>query len=337
MASTRYTIFGVYLLTVLAVLASLCSVTLANLGEDGRPGYLYTGRSRGFRAHVSLPFRRRYGSAQYPASDSYRARLSVGSRSQEPERTVLDAELSNEEQTLLRNHMSSLQWAEVYALARPWTMVSNPNLGFIYNQVLRVNKEGVEGDIMELGVWKGGASMVMLFAEIRSGDAANPRTAWLFDTFQGLPPPTVEDDEKSKQAWSKVVAGTASKQKIRHVEDGKWCYGPKAIVKNNIRSTGYPLTHIRMVEGKVEDSLPVTNLPENIAVLRLDTDWYKSTRIELDLLWDRLSPGGILYVDDYCAWGGARKATDEFFEERGLSHLLNQYKAKKPCLYIVKP
>ena len=68
---------------------------------------------------------------------------------------------------------------------------------------------------------------------------------------------------------------------------------------------------MRFVKGRVEDTLQVAdNLPAQIAVLRLDTDWFESTRAELDILFPRLSAGGILIIDDYCTWSGAHKATD---------------------------
>jgi len=121
-------------------------------------------------------------------------------------------------------------------------------------------------------------------------------------------------------------------------------YGPKAIVKNNIGSTHYPPEKVRFVEGKVEETLSSALLPTKIALLRLDTDWYASTKAELEVLYDRLVPGGLLFIDDYCFFGGARRATDEFFEKRGLTTLLMKYKKKRECktskqlcMYVVKP
>jgi hypothetical protein len=72
--------------------------------------------------------------------------------------------------------------------------------------------------------------------------------------------------------------------------------------------THYPRDKIHFIKGKVEDTLPITKLPEKIALLRLDTDWYDSTLAELNYLWDRLVPEGVLIIDDFCTWGGSRKA-----------------------------
>ncbi|CAL6331741.1 unnamed protein product [Bathycoccus prasinos] len=171
-----------------------------------------------------------------------------------------------------------------------------------YEKIFKIE---LEGDIVECGVWMGGATITMMFAQLKS---KRERDFWLFDTFQGLPPPSDKDDERSKRVYKQVITGTAySRQRSGLVLNGKWNYGPKPIVKNAIRSTGYNFDKVHLVEGKVEDTLRSTHLPDKIAILRLDTDWYSSTKVELDLLWDRLISGGLLYIDDYCAWGGARK------------------------------
>ena len=87
--------------------------------------------------------------------------------------------------------------------------------------------------------------------------------------------------------------------------------------------TGYPPSLVRFVKGKVEDTLMVKeNLPAQIAVLRLDTDWFESTKVELDVLFPRLSAGGFLLIDDYCTWGGQRKATDTWLEKN--RHMLHE-------------
>lgn len=246
-----------------------------------------------------------------------------------------DEFISGREQEDIRAYFRKLQYDQAYAVVSPWTMVGKRSLKHIYEYVLHVNEMGVEGDIVELGVWKGGATMVMLLAQLKS---SHVRDFWLFDTFQGLPPPTKEDDKRSKLIYKQVLAGTAySRQRSGLVSDGKWNYGPKSIVKNVIRSTGYDLSKVHLIEGKVEETLPKVNLPKKIAILRLDTDWYMSTKIELELLWDRLVPGGLLYIDDYCTWGGARKATDEFFAKRGLLETLEKSKRQPFCLSVIKP
>lgn len=83
--------------------------------------------------------------------------------------------------------------------------------------------------------------------------------------------------------------------------------------RNNMRSTGHADDHLRFVVGPVEETLRTEKIPQRIALLRLDTDWYESTRVELEVLLPRLSPGGVLIIDDYNHWAGSRRAVDEHF------------------------
>ena len=243
--------------------------------------------------------------------------------------------ISSREQEDIRAYFQKLDFDKVCEVARPWTMVGKRSLQYIYDYVLHVNELGIEGDIVELGVWKGGATMVMMLAQLKS---EHIREFWLFDTFQGLPPPTKDDDERSRKIYKQVLSGTAyGRQRSGLVSEGKWNYGPKSIVKNVLRSTGFDMSRVHLIEGKVEETLRNVTLPSKIAILRLDTDWYASTKIELEVLWDLLVPGGLLYIDDYCSWGGARKATNEFFTKRGLLNLLEKSKKQNFCLSVVKP
>ena len=239
------------------------------------------------------------------------------------------------EEEEIRAYFRNLDYEKIFKIVSPWTMVGKNSLRHVFDYVSHVNEQELEGDIVECGVWMGGATVTMMFAQLKS---KHERDFWLFDTFSGLPPPSKKDDERSKRIYKQVITGTAhSRQRSGLVLNGKWNYGPKPIVKNLIRSTGYSLDKVHLVEGKVEDTLRSTHLPDKIAILRLDTDWYSSTKVELDLLWDRLISGGLLYIDDYCAWGGARKAVDEFFGKRGLQNLVAEAKKQRFCLSIVKP
>jgi len=251
--------------------------------------------------------------------------------------------LSSDERSFVRKYLASLEFGFVQRVVRPWTMVNDKRVKFVYDWVINLDARRIEGDIVECGVWKGGATMAMMIAALKG--TGELRNFWLFDTFQGLPAPGEEDDDRAKQAWKDIQSGKDKRRtRARTVEDGKWNYGAKALVKNNVYSTQYPPEKIHFIEGKVEETLFSTTLPTKIALLRLDTDWYASTKAELDVLYDRLVPGGLLFIDDYCSWGGSRKATDEFFNQRGLAQLLKKYTRKRECkskfdlcLYIVKP
>jgi hypothetical protein len=136
---------------------------------------------------------------------------------------------------------------------------------------------------------------------------------YLFDTFEGMSAPTAIDGEEVYETWK-------AKQTPIHNE---WAFSPLAEVKNNLQGTGYDENLVHFIQGKVENTLP-ESAPEQISLLRLDTDWYESTKHELEHLFPRLSRGGVLIIDDYGHWKGARKAVDEYIERNRLTILLNR-------------
>jgi hypothetical protein len=136
----------------------------------------------------------------------------------------------------------------------------------------------------------------------------SPRPMVLFDTFEGMSAPTEHDRQaQSGQLASAMLRDAGPADTLR-------CHSPLEEVQRNMGTTGYPPHKISYVKGKVEDTLPGA-APQQIAVLRLDTDWYESTHHELEHLYPRLSPGGVLIIDDYGYWSGARKAVDEYFRD----------------------
>jgi hypothetical protein len=144
------------------------------------------------------------------------------------------------------------------------------------------------------------------------------RTLWLYDTYAGMSEPSEHDVDPYGQ---RVADDWDS---IRSDRDSLvFAYASLADVQANVGRTGYPPERTRFVEGKVEDTIPAS-APDRIALLRLDTDWYESTRHELEHLWDRLEHNGVLIIDDYGHWAGARRAVDEFFASRADAPLLNR-------------
>ena len=110
----------------------------------------------------------------------------------------------------------------------------------------------------------------------------------------------------------------------RRSEDSAiWAYAPTERVRHNLGSTGYPEAQVTYVRGPVEETIPGT-MPHRIALLRLDTDWYASTAHELRHLFPRLVTGGVLIIDDYGHWEGARRAVDEYFRDSDAKVLLNR-------------
>ena len=203
---------------------------------------------------------------------------------------------------VLRWRFPDFDAATLDLLARvlPYTMTSPARVAALRAAARYVDAKNVPGAFVECGVWRGGSSMAAALTFSPS------RQLFLFDTFEGMSAPGTHD-------WrAKDGADAATMLKSARKETTNWCYSPLDEVKRNMALTGYPESHITYVKGRVEDTLPA-NAPEQVSVLRLDTDWYESTRHELLHLYPRLSPGGVLIIDDYGYWAGARKAVDEYF------------------------
>lgn len=183
----------------------------------------------------------------------------------------------------------------------------------IYNllQALRHLKiKKIEGDYVECGVWKGGN--ILLFKKFLENEDTSKRNIYAFDTFEGMTVPDKNDFEISTN-------NTAIKllQKDKNKETNVWGICSLDQVKRNISKHTKDLKNIYFVKGAVEKTLNESkNIPEKISLLRLDTDWYQSTRKELEVLYEKVSSGGIIIIDDYGHWGGSRKAVDEFFSDK---------------------
>jgi hypothetical protein len=196
-----------------------------------------------------------------------------------------------------------------HVLSRELTMVSRERLFATAMACRHVISQRIAGDFVECGVWRGGNALIAADAFAREGAG---RSVYLFDTFSGMTRPTPVDVRA--RDGRDAMADFAALQKDTHNE---WCYASLADVRRNFADANLLGPSIRFVEGDVVDSLEQeANLPRAIAVLRLDTDWYESTRAELETLYPRLVPGGALILDDYGHWGGARKAVDEYFSDR---------------------
>lgn len=206
--------------------------------------------------------------------------------------------------------------AEICRKVAPFTMTSPQRVLALCEAVRYVHASGIQGAIVECGVWKGGSMMAV--AETLMALGATDRQLFLFDTFEGMTAPSVHDVDYSGKQASALLA-TSSKDDAQSV----WCVAPIDAVRDALASTGYPEKNIHLVQGMVESTIP-EGAPDRIALLRLDTDWYESTRHELEHLFPRLAVGGVLIIDDYGHWEGARKAVDDYLREHGLRLLLNR-------------
>jgi O-methyltransferase len=200
--------------------------------------------------------------------------------------------------------MSDLSYKDIIAAVQPFTMTSCERIAAVIDAVRYITRRGIPGTIVECGVWRGGSMMAAVLA---LQEAHEVRDLYLFDTFAGMTRPTEDDvDFRGDDACNRFIPDVEGTDKT-------WCYAGIDDVRRNLGQLHYPQERIHFIKGDVLQTLP-DRAPDQIALLRLDTDWYESTRHELNTLHGRLASGGVLIVDDYGHWGGSRKAVDEFFE-----------------------
>jgi O-methyltransferase len=194
--------------------------------------------------------------------------------------------------------------------ALPYTMTGVPRLQALVDSVRYCVERGIPGAFVECGVWRGGSVLAMLLTLAELGDTE--RDVYLYDTFEGMTEPTEQDvsplEPPALETWTQAQAQ----------ERRPWgeLFDPDLFNEDAVRATvlsaGYPEERIHFVPGKVEDTIPAV-APDPIALLRLDTDWYESTLHEMEHLYPRLVDSGVLLIDDYGHWEGARRAVDEYF------------------------
>jgi O-methyltransferase len=232
-----------------------------------------------------------------------------------PAGSVSPAVSSTRLDTMQYCHDFTQKEIEIIQAVSPYTMTSPERIWAVINAVRHVVRSGVPGEIVECGVWKGGSMMAAVLTLLQLNDVE--RAIHLYDTFDGMPPPAEIDCD---------FAGRAAAEQMRVADretSNIWCLARLEDVKRNLFSTGYPAERLRFIPGRVENTIPF-QAPERIALLRLDTDWYESTRHELEHLYPRLSPSGVLIIDDYGYWQGARRATDEYFDSLDNPPLLSR-------------
>lgn len=190
---------------------------------------------------------------------------------------------------------------------RPYTMTTVDRIEAVCSATEYILKYDIPGAFVESGVWMGGSSMAAAATLVKHG--ITDRDFYMYDTYEGIPAPGEEDaligsDHESMAKWWQ--------RENSDPNSAPWLDAPIDTVRDNMARTGYDVERVRLIPGLVEDTIPAT-APEQIAFLRLDTDWYSSTKVELEILFPRLSPGGAMIIDDYGFTEGARKAVDEYF------------------------
>jgi len=198
---------------------------------------------------------------------------------------------------------------DILERSKPRTLTGLQKLLPLVDAVRYTAERQIPGAVVECGVWRGGSMQAVAWTLLDAG--VDDRDLYLYDTFEGMSQPTEDDVQTSSSAQAADLLARGKAMCIADLDD----------VRLGMTETGYPLDRIHFHQGKVEDTLP-EHAPDQIALLRLDTDWYESTKHELEHLYPRLSPGGVLIIDDFGSWDGARKATLEWLQESGEPLLL---------------
>jgi hypothetical protein len=201
---------------------------------------------------------------------------------------------------------------QIIRRVKPWTMTNPTRLFALIVATRYVAAHGIPGDYVECGVWRGGSTQAAALAFLECG--VSDRDLHLFDTFEGMPEPTERDRHHGGRLASEMLAESERTSSV-------WAVAGLEDVREGMHAIGYPHERIHFHPGRVEDTIPA-QAPERIAILRLDTDWYESTRHELEHLYHRVSSGGVIVFDDYGYWQGAGEAVDEFLQRTGERLLL---------------
>lgn len=202
-------------------------------------------------------------------------------------------------------------------LSKPTTMTSEERLWSLLKAVKYVEGNNIEGDFVESGVWKGGSSRLM--AQVLMDSFGPTRDLWLFDTFEGVPAP----GEKDVRSNGKTARELLEQDNRERETSLYWGFAAEEPVKGNLLETGYPIDKLHFIKGDVRETLPKW-APEKIAICRLDTSWYESTKVELETLMPRMTPGGVVIVNAYGDWSGVKMAIDEYFNARDWTPLLHR-------------
>jgi O-methyltransferase len=198
----------------------------------------------------------------------------------------------------------SVRFAMLMFKLKPfYTMVTNKNLITLYELVRQMNQCGLPGDIVECGVWNGGSAAIMGLSNKLHPLKEGNRHMWLFDSFEGVPRATDKD-------------GTL--ERARHFEG--WNKGNITRVRGIFKKLNISLENIKIVPGWFNVTLPRAEVKE-IAILHIDADWYESVKLVLDVLYNRVVPGGFIILNDYNTWKGCNLAVEEFFKEHHLQNI----------------
>tara|TARA_B100001057_G_scaffold499529_1_gene610586 strand:- start:81 stop:854 length:774 start_codon:yes stop_codon:yes gene_type:complete len=213
---------------------------------------------------------------------------------------------------LIFNLKNKNNFEEYYEICKNESLnVSKERFVSLYQTVNYIYKNHIDGDFVECGVFMGGSAMMMSYAMSEFEIKNKNKMIWLYDTFEGMANPSVHDKNILNEKATIELKNTTKKENSKDI----WAYSSINYVKENINKTNISSDRIKYIKGLVEETLS-KDKPKKISLLRLDTDFYESTKVELEELYPLLEIGGVIIIDDYGHWKGCKKAVDEYFENK---------------------
>jgi O-methyltransferase len=207
----------------------------------------------------------------------------------------------------------------IFQVKPEYTMSMNGSLVTLYHLTQKINNLNIPGDIVECGVWNGGSAAVMGVAYMKNQAPINQRSIWLFDSFQGLPPPGEKDDDFEKNFYFEG-----------------WNKGDIRKVKRIFNRLKLPLDKVKIIPGWFDATIKTAPI-EQIAILNIDADWYDSVKLVLDVFYEKVVPGGFIVLDDYIHWKGCDRAVADYFAEHGIKNVNLEQINREGGAYFQKP
>lgn len=205
---------------------------------------------------------------------------------------------------------------ETLQLASRLSMQSSERMWALINATKYVVNNNVSGNFVECGVYKGGSALII--ARTLKSMNVTDRHIYLYDTYEGMTQPRDVDRKQGTETLASEMLATTPKGNGENV----WAYSSIDDVTDFVAQLDYPNENFHLIKGDVMQTLE-EDLPDNISLLRLDTDWYESTKKELQKLYPLVTHGGVIIIDDYGHWSGSKLAVNQFLEESSLKPLMN--------------